>query len=29
MIAFDNGGGLSDRSFGTGTLEDRMDDVAP
>jgi len=28
MIAFDKrGGGLSDRSFGTGTLEDRMDDV--
>jgi class 3 adenylate cyclase/pimeloyl-ACP methyl ester carboxylesterase len=28
MVAFDKrGGGLSDRSFGTGTLEDRMDDV--
>jgi class 3 adenylate cyclase/pimeloyl-ACP methyl ester carboxylesterase len=28
LIAFDKrGGGLSDRSFGTGTLEDRMDDV--
>ena len=28
MIAFDKrGGGLSDRSFGTGTLEGRMDDV--
>jgi class 3 adenylate cyclase/pimeloyl-ACP methyl ester carboxylesterase len=28
MIAFDKrGGGLSDRSFGTGTLEDRMDDI--